>query len=80
MFFFLFKSTTINFVVGNGLNYGGYDNVPLPLDKTVHIILGIISQGKITFHVCRVLHLLYNGTISLFQMEVLLGNDILLTN
>lgn len=37
------------FVVGNGLNYGGYDNVPLPLDRTAHIMLGLVSQvGNMT--------------------------------
>lgn len=34
-----------NFVVGNGLNYGGYDNVPLALDRHVHILLGIVSKS-----------------------------------
>lgn len=30
--------------MGNGLNYGGFDNVPLPLDRHVHVLIGIISQ------------------------------------
>lgn len=31
-------------MIGNGLNYGGFDNVPLPPDRHVHASLGIISK------------------------------------
>lgn len=36
-------------MIGNGLNYGGFDNVPLPADRHVHASLGIISRvGNVT--------------------------------
>lgn len=36
-------------MIGNGLNYGGFDNVPLPVDRHVHASLGIISRvGNVT--------------------------------
>lgn len=45
----MFQNTTRKFVVGNGHNYGGYDNVPLPLESSPLIILGILSQvGNVT--------------------------------
>lgn len=43
--FGIIQNTVRHFVVGNGLNYGGYDNVPLPLDRHVHILLGIVSKS-----------------------------------
>lgn len=48
-FLFDFQITSRKFVIGNGLNYGGYDNVPLPTDRHVHAALGVISKvGNIT--------------------------------
>lgn len=36
-------------MIGNGLNYGGYDNVPLPTDRHIHVAFGIVSKlGNIT--------------------------------
>lgn len=36
-------------MIGNGLNYGGFDNVPLAPDRHVHASLGIISRvGNVT--------------------------------
>lgn len=44
LFLISFQKLTRKFVIGNGLNYGGFDNVPLPADRHVHASLGIISR------------------------------------
>lgn len=44
-----FQESVRRFTVGDGRNYRGYQNVPLPADSHVHVSIGVISRvGNLT--------------------------------
>lgn len=48
-FLFHFQEKSRQFVIGDGRNYNGFVNAPLPSDLHAHVALGIISRnGEVT--------------------------------
>lgn len=44
-----YQESVRRFTVGDGRNYRGYQNVPLPVDSHVHVSIGVISRvGNVT--------------------------------